>query len=107
MARVSAREKAILELKQRVPEGSTVCTLLRHASSSEGTAVIDLFVATEDGLRRIVRPAARLLGLPYSPEHRGIPVPGGPNARRDLVARLGEALYQDQGALKHRELATP
>jgi hypothetical protein len=107
MARVSEREKALLDLRQRVPEGSTVCTLIRHESSSEGTAVVDLFVATGTELRRIVRPAAKLLGVPYTQELRGITVPSGPDAGRDLVARLAEALYQDQGALKHRALAAP
>jgi hypothetical protein len=107
MARVSEREKALLDLRQRVPEGSTICTLLRQESTSEGTVVVDLFVASGDELRRIVRPAAKLLGLPYSAEHRGITLPSGPDVRRDLVARLAEALYQDPGALKHRALAAP
>lgn len=108
-----ARQEQLDHLRQWYPKGSTVYTVLRHVSKSGMSRVIGLVAIDPDYAGTTNEPivrfpnyaAATVLGMKEDRQREGVKVQGGGmDMGFHLAYNLGQVLYGDGYALKHRWL---
>lgn len=99
------RAEAIAKLREIIPSGSTVWTVLRHTSRSNMGSSISPVCIGSDGPRDLSYLVVRALGLRFDRENGGVKV-GYMGERRDhaLIHELARTLYGDGRALNQVEL---
>lgn len=103
VAQQQEQEAAISTLRQIVPAGSTVYTILRHVSQSGMSRSISLVAVANGEIERLDFYVARALDSRIDRKYNGIKVGGvGMDMGFDLVYTLSMRLYQDGYALSHR-----
>jgi len=91
--------------KMRVKRGDTIYTVLRHVSRSGMRRTISLFLIRNNEPVCLDYTAAHVIDFKLDMQHEGVIVEGaGMDMGFHLVHRLGEALFGDGYALKHRWL---
>ena len=89
--------EAIAQLREMLPPGSTVYTILRHTSRSGMLRIIDPVAILPDGSHRhIGRMVADLIVRKYDTEREGVKCHGcGMDMGFDLVYSISQALYPE------------
>jgi len=102
----AARQEAIEKLRENMPKGSTIFTVLRHVSTSGMSRRISVVqVKGADNVRQWDYPAAKALDWKLHPKSEGIVVGGcGMDMGFHLVYTLGQVLHGDGYAFNHRWL---
>lgn len=99
------RKAACAALREILPRGTTVYTVLRHVSASGMTRFVDLYIVDHGEILRITHSAAQATGEAYDRKQEALRMRGcGFNAPREAVARLAQALFDDARALHFRSL---
>ena len=103
------RTEALDRLREWVKPGDTVYAIIRHVSASGMQRTIQLVAFTcQDGKPEPVfigGNVATALGYTWDGAHNGMKVRGaGMDMGFALVYELGQALYHDGYALRHRQL---
>ena len=105
IAQQQEQEQAKSTLRQMIPAGSTVYTILRHVSQSGMSRSISLVAVVDGEVEKLDFYAARALGYKIDPKHNGVKIGGtGMDMGFDLVYSLSQTLYgaQEGYALSHR-----
>jgi hypothetical protein len=99
-AKQTERDQAIAELRGIIKPGDTVRTILRHASASGMSRIIDLVIVEAGDVRSISWLAARAMGdKMVNDKHYGIRVAGcGMDMGFHLVYNLSRTLFRDSFA---------
>lgn len=104
-SQINTRADILANLREMMPPGSTVYTILRHKSANGMSRRISVIVIEDGEIRQPDYMAAEALGLRMHPTQEGIVVKGcGMDMGFHLVHSLSSALYGDGFALKHRWL---
>lgn len=88
------KQEAITKLRELLPPGSTVYTILRHVSRSGMSRSISLVIHTPEGPLDIDWLVRRVLGLTFDRNNAGLKVQGcGTDMGFHIVYELGYALW--------------
>lgn len=99
------RENAINRLREKLPRGTVIYTLLRHISTSGLTHWLDLYHVSDNTLLRITWTVAQATGANYSRKHEAVRESGtGMDMGHAAVHYLSHILYGDEHALKQKWL---
>lgn len=96
MAAVNASERAeaVAKLRELLPPGATVCTILRHVSRSGMSRSISVVVDGPDGPTDVDWLVRKALGMTFDRNHAGLKVSGcGMDMGFYLVYNLSATLY--------------
>lgn len=92
-------------LKQWIKPGMTIYAVLRGRSHSGLSRTFELYVVFKQEICRITWSVARILALPYDERVEALRIKGcGIDAGREVVERLGQALFDNTQALHYRRL---
>lgn len=92
-------------LRERIPKGATVYTILRHVSKSGMSRIISAVAVIDGEPRELSMYVAEALGWPVSKKERALKVQGcGMDMGFHLVASLSRVLYGEDYAIRHRWL---
>lgn len=102
-------EEQIARLREWFPKGSTVYTIVRHVAKSGMSRTIGVVaLSVQDGTVENRHPnyaTAEVLGLRLDKKHEGVKISGcGMDMGFEIAYRLGQKLYGDGYALKHKWL---
>ena len=90
------QEEYRAKLREILPPGTTVYTILRHVSRSGMMRHISAVIKTDEGIQDISYWVARAIDEKHSDKNGGIKMGGcGMDMGFDLVYRLAYALYPD------------
>jgi hypothetical protein len=99
------RNEAITSLREFLPRGTTVYTLLRHVGASGMTRHLDLYVVAHGEILRITWSIAAAIEGTYAKPREALLVKGcGFDVGHHVMERLSHALYGEGLALRHRWL---
>lgn len=107
-AQSAERDEAIRHLREWMPIGSKVYTIVRHVSRTGNASVSAIIIGqweTPDSVDDVSLSVARALGFKMDPDHGGVKV-GYMGERRDaaLIHDLARVLHGSSTALNQVEL---
>jgi hypothetical protein len=101
----AARDEAIAELRELLPIGSEVYTVLEHRTGTGTTRWLKVYTVRNGGIRHISHTVSLVTGYPRTAGRDGVKIGGtGMDMGWDLVHTLGVYLHGDGYALTHRWL---
>ncbi len=99
------RTLEIANLKSWLKPGTTVYSVLRGRSRSGMSRTLEFYVVFNREICRVTWSVAKILALPYDERVEALRVKGcGIDIGRDVVERLGRALFDDAQALRYRRI---